>query len=316
MREEKINLSELEELKESYQIMNDKLESQEIITPDRIRAATEEKVGLLETELKTWLLWGCVIAFPFMILWFHLLRGLSNTAIITAGVFCLADIITTALLLRNVKRKDMATLDLNTLMTRERRNRKTFLIMMAITELFWVVFAFAFLSGFMGYLLVGILVLQTIPRYYHSFVKAYKDGLQGKIEETPTLLGRIGKVVGWIVLGIMILAMVAFGVLYIIAFFKTYDEIGFDDYAWVNYLNGVIAIGFTVSLIKLIIETSGKNKGHKPSTFTIVVFGISLLLFIAKTVFDSVTTGVFDHSFLALALIMVMAMYGFIKRKQ
>ena len=53
MKEEMINLSELEELKESYQIMNEKLESQEIITPDQIRAATEQKVEYLETELKT-----------------------------------------------------------------------------------------------------------------------------------------------------------------------------------------------------------------------------------------------------------------------
>lgn len=315
MNKEMTNLSELEELKESYQIMNEKLESQEIITPDQIRSATEKKVEYLETELKTILIWGYIISFPLLILLFYFTFGLSTSALITAGLYCLVNAAVSAFILRKVRRKDLVALDLNTLMAREKKYRKAFLIMLALTELFWVAFVFSFMTTTMGVILLVILVLITIPRYYHSFVKAYKEGLQGKIEEQPSLLGRIGKIVGFTVVGIMILALIAFAVLYIIAFFKTYPEIGFKDYAWVNYLYGLIAVSFTVSMIALVFETTGKNKGHRPSIFTIVLFSVSIFLYVASYVLDYIRNGVFDKSCIFMVIVSIILITNLIKRK-
>ena len=311
MKEEKINLSELEELKESYQIMNEKLESQEIITPDQIRAATEQKVEYLETELKTILIWGFIVAFPLLILFFHISYGLSTCALIISGSYCLVNAVVSAFMLRRIRRKDMAALDLSTLMTRERRYRKTFLIMLVLSEVFWVAFSFIFMTNSLGIILLVILILMTVPRYYHSFVKAYKEGLQGKIEEQPSLLGRIGKIVGFTVLGIMILAMGAFAVLYIISFFK----IGFENIEWTNYLNLFVALGFTISLIKLVFETTGKNKGHKPSIFTIVLFSLTILLFFTSNIINY-SKGVFDMDIIFMMAVSVMLIIGFIRRRK
>jgi len=311
MKEEKINLSELEELKESYQIMNEKLESQEIITPDQIRAATEQKVEYLETELKTILIWGFIVAFPLLILFFHISYGLSTCALIISGAYCLVNAVVSAFMLRRIRRKDMAALDLSTLMTRERRYRKTFLIMLVLSEVFWVAFSFIFMTNSLGIIMLVILILMTVPRYYHSFVKAYKEGLQGKIEEQPSLLGRIGKIVGYTVLGIMILAMGAFAVLYIISFFK----IGFENIEWTNYLNLFVALGFTISLIKLVFETTGKNKGHKPSIFTIVLFSLTILLFFTSNIINY-SKGVFDMDIIFMMAVSVMLIIGFIRRRK
>ena len=311
MKEEKINLSELEELKESYQIMNEKLESQEIITPDQIRAATEQKVEYLETELKTILIWGFIVAFPLLILFFHISYGLSTCALIISGAYCLVNAVVSAFMLRRIRRKDMAALDLSTLMTRERRYRKTFLIMLVLSEVFWVAFSFIFMTNSLGIILLVILILMTVPRYYHSFVKAYKDGLQGKIEEQPSLLGRIGKIVGFTVLGIMILALGAFAVLYIISFFK----IGFENIEWTNYLNLFVALGFTISLIKLVFETTGKNKGHKPSIFTIVLFSLTILLFFTSNIINY-SKGVFDKDIIFMMAVSVMLIISFIRMRK
>lgn len=311
MKEEKINLSELEELKESYQIMNEKLESQEIITPDQIRAATEQKVEYLETELKTIMIWGFIVAFPLLILFFHISYGLSTCALIISGAYCLVNAVVSAFMLRRIRRKDMAALDLSTLMTRERRYRKTFLIMLVLSEVFWVAFSFIFMTNSLGIILLVILILMTVPRYYHSFVKAYKDGLQGKIEEQPSLLGRIGKIVGFTVLGIMILALGAFAVLYIISFFK----IGFENIEWTNYLNLFVALGFTISLIKLVFETTGKNKGHKPSIFTIVLFSLTILLFFTSNIINY-SKGVFDKDIIFMMAVSVMLIISFIRMRK
>ena len=311
MKEEMINLSELEQLKESYQIMNEKLESQEIITPDQIRAATEQKVEYLETELKTILIWGFIVAFPLLILFFHISYGLSTCALIISGAYCLVKAVVSAFMLRRIRRKDMAALDLSTLMTRERRYRKTFLIMLVLSEVFWVAFSFIFMTNSLGIILLVILILMTVPRYYHSFVKAYKDGLQGKIEEQPSLLGRIGKIVGFTVLGIMILALGAFAVLYIISFFK----IGFENIEWTNYLNLFVALGFTISLIKLVFETTGKNKGHKPSIFTIVLFSLTILLFFTSNIINY-SKGVFDKDIIFMMAVSVMLIISFIRMRK
>ena len=151
MNKEMTNLSELEELKESYQIMNEKLESQEIITPDQIRSATEKKVEYLETELKTIFTWGYIISFPLLILLFYFTFGLSTSALITAGSYCLVNAAVSAFILRKVRRKDLVALDLNTLMAREKKYRKAFLIMLALTELFWVAFVFSFMTTSQNY---------------------------------------------------------------------------------------------------------------------------------------------------------------------
>jgi hypothetical protein len=273
-------------------------------------------VEYLETELKTIFIWGYIISFPLLILLFYFTFGLSTGALITAGTYCLVNAAVSAFILRRVRRKDLVALDLNVLMEREKRYRKTFLIMLALTEVFWVAFAFTFMTTALGIIMLVILMLITVPRYYHSFVKAYKDGLQGKIEEQPSLLGRIGKIVGFTVLGILILALVAFAVLYIIAFFKTYQEIGFKDFAWVNYLYGLIALGFTVALITMLFETTGKNKGHRPSTFTIVLFSVSIFLYVASYLLDYFRNGVFDKSCLFMIAVSVVVISNFFKRKE
>ena len=44
MTSENIKIDELEEFKDTIRLMDEKLDSQEIVTPDQIRAATMEKV--------------------------------------------------------------------------------------------------------------------------------------------------------------------------------------------------------------------------------------------------------------------------------
>ena len=67
MTSENIKIDELEEFKDTLRLVDEKLDSQEIVTPDQIRAATMEKVGLLETELKQLMILGCVVGFPLLI---------------------------------------------------------------------------------------------------------------------------------------------------------------------------------------------------------------------------------------------------------
>ncbi len=109
----------------------------------------------------------------------------------------------------------------------------------------------------------------------------------------------------------MILALGAFAVLYIISFFK----IGFENIEWTNYLNLFVALGFTISLIKLVFETTGKNKGHKPSIFTIVLFSLTILLFFTSNIINY-SKGVFDKDIIFMMAVSVMLIISFIRMRK
>ena len=97
---------------------------------------------------------------------------------------------------------------------------------------------------------------------------------------------------------------------------ETMKEIGFKDYAWVNYLYGFIVLGFTVSLITILFETTGKNKGHRPSTFTKVLFSVSIALYVATYLLDYIRTGAFDKSGIFMIVVSIIIISNFIKRKE
>ena len=277
MTNENIKLDELEELKETFQLMDEKLDSQEIVTPEQIREATKEKVDLLETEVKTSLIWGYLIGFPLLTLFFHFSSGLSNAALWTAGIFGFISIVINAFILRKVTRKDFLELDLNTLMIRERRYRRAFLIIAASTFIFWVAFGYIFISLACGILYTLLLVAMDIPRFYHSFVRAYKEGLHGRLDEKETLMGRIGKVVRIALLSLCTLILAAACVLTVIAIFKTHQDEGFS---WWFVTIPIALLGAVISLIPLIINIVKNNIGQRMPTVSIVGFSISLAIFV------------------------------------
>jgi len=285
MCNENIKLEELEELKETFQLMDEKLDSQEIVTPEQIRTATMEKVDLLETEVKTTLIWGYLIGFPLLTLFFHLTGGLSNAALWTAGIFGFISIVINAFILRKVSRKDFVELDLNTLMTREKRYRRIFLITTASTFIFWVAFGYIFIGLACGILYTLLLVAMDIPRFYHTFVRAYKEGLQGRLEERETLLSRIGKVVRIALLSICTLALAAAFVLYVIALFKTYQDEGFS---WWFVFAPIALLSAVIAFVPLIINLIKNNIGQRMPTISIVCFTIAVAIFAGYFIVQSI----------------------------
>ncbi|MBO4499940.1 MAG: hypothetical protein J5732_06770 [Bacteroidaceae bacterium] len=286
MCNENIKFDELDEFRDTLQLMDEKLESQEIVTPEQIRTATMEKVDMLETGVKTTLIWGYLIGFPLLTLILHLSRGLSNVALWTAGIFGFISIVINAFILRKVSRKDFVQLDLYTLMTRERRFRRIFLVSAASTFIFWIVYGYVFISVACGIIYTLMLVAMDIPRFYHSFIRAYKEGLQGKLDERDTLLGRIGKVVRIVLLLICALALLIGFVLYVIGAFKTYPDEGFN---WLFVAMPVVLLSGFVAMVPLIINSIRNNKVNGLPTISVVAITVCLVFY----------TVIFIHDFAA-----------------
>ena len=317
MTNENIKLEELEELRETFQMMDEKLDSQEIVTPEQIRTATMEKVGLLETELKSMLIWGFVTGCPLLTLFFQFTGGLSKAAWWTAGIFCFISIAISLFLLRKVSRKDIVDLDLATLMTREKRYRRTYLILVAMTLVFWTVFAYAFLSLTVGITYTVFFGLIFIPKYYQSFIRAYREGLQGKVDEKPTLLRRIGQVAGFVMISICVLVLFAFFVLNVIAFFKLNTDLSFKSIDWLNVITPIAILSAVIGFIPLIINMVRKTKTQGLPTVSIVGLSIFTVLFIGIFIykyFAEGDKGIFPS--LIMLILPIWIIYNSYKNKQ
>ena len=315
MNNENIKMDELEELRETFQLMDEKLDSQEIVTPEQIRAATMEKVGLLETELKSTLISGIPIAFLIFIAFIYINEGLSKTALLTAGIYCLVSVLIGVFLLRKITRKDFVKLDLNSLLTRERIYRRTFLITLAMSDIFIVVFTFVFLGVATGIMFSIILFGISIPMLYSTFVKAYKEGLQGKIDVEPSPARRFGQTVGIIVLSIIELIILAATVLYTIAIFKTYPETGLT---WIGVTMPLTLACAAVGLA-FAIESSVKGERFRHRTVMLVIFAITIVSFLADYIVMGINDGkLFDPkslSIFAITIYMFFILFRNTKRK-
>ena len=314
MTSENIKIDELEEFKDTIRLMDEKLDTQEIVTPDQIRAATMEKVGLLETELKQMLIIGCVVGFPILTLFFHFNGGLSIPALWTAGISGLVFLIISLFLLRKVSRKSIVELDLNTLLTKERKYRRTYLIMMAVMMLFWTVYAYVFISLSLGIIYTVMDALLFIPQYYQSYVRAYREGLQGKIDNKPTLYWRIGEIARLCMFALCILVLTAFFVLNVIAFFKLNTDLNFKSIDLWTVLSPVMILCGLIGLVPLFIDQL-RFKTHKIRTFSIVCFAISILLFAGRFIYDYIKEGdTTNFTSMFLVIIAVLIIYRVAKK--
>ncbi len=290
MTSENIKIDELEEFKDTIRLMDEKLDTQEIVTPDQIRAATMEKVGLLETELKQMLIIGCVVGFPILTLFFHFNGGLSIPALWTAGISGFVFLIISLFLLRKVSRKSIVELDLNTLLTKERKYRRTYLIIMAVIMLYWTIYAYVFVSLTLGIIYTIMDALLFVPQYYQSFVRAYREGLRGKIDNKPTLYWRIGEIARLSMFALCILALTAFFVLNVIAFFKLNTDLNFKSIDWMTVLSPVMILCGLIGLVPVFIDQL-RFKTHKLRTISIVGFAISIVLFAGRFIYNYIKEG-------------------------
>lgn len=314
MTSEIIKIDELEEFKDTIRLMDEKLDTQEIVTPDQIRAATMEKVGLLETELKQMLIIGCVVGFPILTLFFHFNGGLSIPALWTAGISGLVFLIISLFLLRKVSRKSIVELDLNTLLTKERKYRRTYLIMMAVMMLFWTVYAYVFISLSLGIIYTVMDALLFIPQYYQSYVRAYREGLQGKIDNKPTLYWRIGEIARLCMFALCILVLTAFFVLNVIAFFKLNTDLNFKSIDLWTVLSPVMILCGLLGLVPLFIDQL-RFKTHKIRTISIVCFAISIVLFAGRFIYDYIKEGdTTNFTSMFLVIIAVLIIYRVAKK--
>ena len=68
MSENVLELNELEELKATYNLMDERLDGQEIVSDEQLREVMMRKFGDMRQNAKEWLIWMNVVFVP-VLLW-------------------------------------------------------------------------------------------------------------------------------------------------------------------------------------------------------------------------------------------------------
>lgn len=140
-------LHELEELKATYILMDERLDGQEIVSDEQIREAMYRKFADMRKNIKEAIIWGNLICVPVLAWWAWANSRLTLFGIILLSVYWVASLIFRFVILRRTKKEDYGSYDLKTLVERESQYSKNIKWGSIATLIFLTAF---FLQMFIG----------------------------------------------------------------------------------------------------------------------------------------------------------------------
>lgn len=209
MSENVLELNELEELKATYNLMDERLDGQEIVSDEQLREVMMRKFSDMRQNAKEWLIWMNVVFVP-VLLWDSWTRSrLTLLGIILLAVYWVASLVFKFVILRKTKKEDYGSYDLNTLVEKESRYSRNIMWGNIVTLLFFVTYFVQMLwaDGMRVLLFFGILLLlMLIAVFSRKLIIKYKYNGQSIDPATgkPRVLksGKWLRVVGYSLFGI------------------------------------------------------------------------------------------------------------------
>ena len=209
MSENVLELNELEELNATYNLMDERLDGQEIVSDEQLREVMMRKFSDMRQNAKEWLIWMNVVFVP-VLLWDSWTRSrLTLLGIILLAVYWVASLVFKFVILRKTKKEDYGSYDLNTLVEKESRYSRNIMWGNIVTLLFFVTYFVQMLwaDGMRVLLFFGILLLlMLIAVFSRKLIIKYKYNGQSIDPATgkPRVLksGKWLRVVGYSLFGV------------------------------------------------------------------------------------------------------------------
>ena len=257
MSENVLELNELEELKATYNLMDERLDGQEIVSDEQLREVMMRKFGDMRQNAKEWLIWMNVVFVP-VLLWDSWTRSrLTLLGIILLAVYWVASLVFKFVILRKTKKEDYGSYDLNTLVEKESRYSRNIMWGNIVTLLFFVVYFVQMLwsDGMRIVMFFGILLLLLLIAVF-SRKLTIKYKYNGQSIDPATGKPRVLKSGKWLrIVGYSIMAVA--GSLWLVgATMSIMSATGL--YGLINALSYLPLILATVTLILGLLHQKGK----------------------------------------------------------
>ena len=257
MSENVLELNELEELKATYNLMDERLDGQEIVSDEQLREVMMRKFSDMRQNAKEWLIWMNVVFVP-VLLWDSWTRSrLTLLGIVLLAVYWVASLVFKFVILRKTKKEDYGSYDLNTLVEKESRYSRNIMWGNIVTLLFFVTYFVQMLwaDGMRVLLFFGILLLlMLIAVFSRKLTIKYK--YNGQAIDPATGKPRVLKSGKWLrIVGYSIMAIA--GSLWLVgATMSIMSATGL--YGLINALSYLPLILATVTLILGLLHQKGK----------------------------------------------------------
>ena len=310
MTDNTFNLDELNELKQAYHLIDEKLDGKEIITPEQIRKATLKNISLFTRLFKSGTTWSLYALTPVLILTLAVSPKMTTTGIWILCIYMAIDILLHILLLRRIKRVDHSELDLRTLLKEEVFYNKTAFALSSVGFLFWIVFNYFYL-GIGASIVMLIFFLFAIGAKTKFFTRKinFREIVIPEYKEP----GKFRKAVTWFFIGILIIVTLIFAAGII------YNAIGgtlspMEFLARAGYI--IITIAFIVNA--LFLGKYRKGEGQKMSkviTITVAVGMVMVAIPIVNSfiINHTINSGELSPLFIGILTLFLSKITGFYK---
>ncbi|MBP5424794.1 MAG: hypothetical protein J6Y33_01795 [Prevotella sp.] len=273
MSENVLELNELEELKATYNLMDERLDGQEIVSDEQLREVMMRKFGDMRQNAKEWLIWMNVVFVP-VLLWDSWTRSrLTLLGIVLLAVYWVASLVFKFVILRKTKKEDYGSYDLNTLVEKESRYSRNIMWGNIVTLLFFVVYFVQMLwsDGMRIVLFFGILLLLLLIAVF-SRKLTIKYKYNGQSIDPATGKPRVLKSGKWLrIVGYSIMAVA--GSLWLVgATMSIMSATGL--YGLINALSYLPLILATVTLILGLLHQKGKISVSRRLLIVLAVMAI------------------------------------------
>ena len=271
-----LELHELDELKAAYNLMDERLDGQEIVSDEQLREAMMRRFTNLRQSLKQNLIWGDLLFVPVLAWWAWAYSSLSLVGIIILGVYFVASVIFRLVMLRRTKKEDYGSYDLKTLVEKEAnytKNVKWFSIGSAIFIIAFFLLMFVGRARIELYIFLILNLVILIPVLIRWLVIKYK--YNGKAIDTATgnprkLGGKWASIIGYSLFGLAACLFLVAGVMSVI------DSVALG---WLALLKGLIYVSFFIAAVVLIIGIlHGKGKINVSYRLLVILTVIAILL--------------------------------------
>ena len=142
MKQNMDDLKELEELKSAYDLLDQRLDGQEIVSDEQLRTVMERRLTGVRRYTKTFLLTFNIVAIPLIAVLMYLEDRLDREKIIGLAILWVVSLLFGILFLRKTGRENYAYSDLTTVCKRDAKYQKLLKIYNYTVCLYWIAFSF------------------------------------------------------------------------------------------------------------------------------------------------------------------------------
>lgn len=136
------DLKELEELKTTYNLLDQRLDGQDIVSDEQLRTVMERRLTGVRRYTKTFLLTLNIVAIPLIAVLMYLEDRLDRENIIGLAILWVVSLLFGILFLRKTGRENFAFSDLTTVCKRDAKYQKLLKIYNYTVCLYWIAFSF------------------------------------------------------------------------------------------------------------------------------------------------------------------------------